>query len=190
VRGRAEFQGEWKEGVSWEVGNAAMRRRDGWRGESVAQSVRRRRAGRAERVEHLGDDGRVGEHGADGELSAATHANAKVDVEGSFQKGTPSETRARSVELAFEDSRPVGERYDVRREVLGEAARRQRSRREEGDIEREGRATVARFARRPRRRRRRRRRRGGGTMAARRASVSTGVITRSVTRPRLAFFTR
>ena len=108
--------------------------------------------------EHLGDDGRVGEHGADGELAAATNTNAKVCVEGSFEKGAPIEMRARSVELAFEDSVwSLHERQDVRREVLGEAARRQRSGREEGDVESEGRATVARFARRPRRRRRRRR---------------------------------
>ena len=37
--------------------------------------------------------------------------------------------------------------------MLGEAARRQRSRREEGDVERKGRATVAPFARRRWRRR-------------------------------------
>lgn len=81
----------------------------------------------AEGVEHLGDDGGLGEHGADGELSAATNTNAKVNLEGSFQEGTPIETRARRVELAFEDSVPVGDRQDVRREVLGEAVRRQRS---------------------------------------------------------------
>ena len=119
---------------------------------------------------------------ARGELSAATNANAKLDVEGSFQKGAPIETRAPSVELAFEDSVwSLGERQDVRRDVLGEAARRQRSRREEGDVERKGASTPW---------KRRSGYLGGGTMASRRASVSTGVITRSVTRPRLAFFTR
>ena len=162
---RGRRAGAWGERISWESGKAVPRGpydTQRWpgatdRAASRGRRLRRRRAGRAaEGVEHLCDDGGLGEDGADGELSAATNTSAKVHLEGSFQEGTPSETRARSVELAFEDSVPVGDRQDVRREVLGKAARRQRSGREEGDVEREGRATVPRFARRPRRRRCRR----------------------------------
>lgn len=53
---------------------------------------------------------------------AAPNAHAKVDLEGALQKGPPVETRARCVELAIEDSVPVGDRQDVRRDVLDGAA--------------------------------------------------------------------
>jgi hypothetical protein len=69
----------------------------------------------------FGDGGWVGEHGADGELAAASNANAKVNVE----RGTPVDVRARGVKLAFEDSVPMGERQHVRGNLLDSARRRQ-----------------------------------------------------------------
>ena len=106
---------------------------------------RGRGAWASERGEHLGDGGLGGDDGAYGEPSAATDADAKVDVEGSLQESTPVEPCARGVELAVEEATPVGERQDVGRDALGDAGRRQGPCRDEGVecVEHEGRAPVA-----------------------------------------------
>ena len=113
---------------------------------------RGRGAGASELGEHLGDGGRGGDDRAYGEPSAATDADAKLDVEVALQEATPIEPRARGVELAVEQAIPVGERQDVRRDELGDPGRRQGPCRDEH----EGRAPIARFERLERTRSRRR----------------------------------
>ena len=121
-------------------------------------------AGASEHGDHLGDGGRGGDDRAYEEPSAATDADAKVDVEGALQEGTPNEPRARGVELTVEQAIPVGERHDVRRDELGDAGRRQGSCRDEC-VEHEGRAPIARFER------TRSRRRGRGVRRRLRVAV-------------------
>ena len=104
----------------------------------------------AEGAEELGDGGRVGEDGTDGELAAASNADAKVNVESSLQQGTPVNPRGRRAKLALEDSVPVGDRQHVRGDLLGGPRRRQGSGRDtRDDVEDEGRAAVAGVMRRP-----------------------------------------
>ena len=116
-------------------------------GSSGARSGARRSAGAAERSEHLGDGCRLGEHGSDGEASATAEADTKVDVEGSFEQGSPVGAGARCVELAIEQSVPGGHRQHVGRDELGGAGRRQRCGHDRGGGDHEGRTAVAFFQR-------------------------------------------
>jgi hypothetical protein len=61
-----------------------------------------RSARSSEPGERRGNRGGIREYGSDGELSTALDADAKVNVERSFEKRTPVETGARCVQLATE----------------------------------------------------------------------------------------
>lgn len=104
------------------------------------------RARVTEGVEQPRDGDGIRDHLTHGEPAAAANTHAKVDIERSLHQSTPIEARARCVELALQESLPVGHRQDVRRDVHGGAGRRQRSRRDCAGVDRESHATVAGFA--------------------------------------------